>query len=142
MTRLSTLALTSVLLLACGGDDASDESGAGATTSGEPQDTDGGDTTETGETDPVCLPDGTYGPCSSNLCQCVLGGDVYQTCTIPCTDTSQCGDPADFPGATPDCAPVNAGDPNMICMLRCNTSADCPCGLECESTVKICAEPQ
>lgn len=142
MTRLSVVALASLLLLACGGDDSNDGADSGAETS-EQQDTDEGSTdSETGETDPVCFPNGAYGKCSENLCQCVLGGDLYQTCTKSCTEASECGDPADFPGATPDCAPVNPGDTNLICMLRCATTADCPCGLECESTYLICTEPQ
>ncbi|KIG19026.1 hypothetical protein DB30_05930 [Enhygromyxa salina] len=141
MTRLSTLVFASLVLLACKGDDAS-EQGDGAT--GAPEDSsDDGATSETDSGDPVCFPEGTYGPCSTNMgCQCVLGGDLYQACTRSCTDVSDCGEMADFPGATPACVPVNPGETDMICALQCTSDADCPCGLECQGTYLICTEPQ
>lgn len=141
MPRLSIVCLVSLLLVACGGDDTNEDGLTAAATTGDPQET--GDTGETDGGDPVCFPEGSYGPCSTSMgCQCVLGGDIYQACTRSCTDVSDCGDPADFPGATPVCAPVNPGDPAMICSLSCATSADCPCGLECQPLYLICVEPQ
>ena len=140
MTRTRSLSLLALLLLACPADEGDDEVGTSAEpTTGESQET---GTTETGG-DPVCTANGgAYGPCSESLCQCVLGGDVYQYCTKSCAETSECGDPSEFPGAVPDCAPVNPGEADMICVLRCNADADCPCGLECDSTYLLCSEPQ
>lgn len=132
-----------LLLLACPSNDTADDT---TTTQTTDQDTSTSDDTNT-NADPVCIAGGgSYGSCNEQLCQCVLGGDLYQYCTKPCTDTAECGDPAEFPGATPACEPVNpgdpGGDPNMICVLRCATTADCPCGLECEPTYLLCSEPQ
>lgn len=140
MTRLSIVALVSALsVLACKGDD-----GDELTPTIEPTDTGEGDTqTETGAEDPVCVAGGgVYGKCTDNLCQCILGGDIYQYCSKPCADVSECGDPSEFPGATPSCEPLNPGETDMICVLRCATTADCPCGLECDSTFLLCSEPQ
>lgn len=143
MPRLSPLLIASLSLFACGGDDTAEEAGSAGSTSAASQDTGDADTGETGTSDPVCFPEGDYGPCSTNMgCQCVLGGDLYQACTRSCTESSECGDPADFPGATPTCSPVNPGEPDMICTLACTSTADCPCGLECQPTYLICTEPQ
>lgn len=141
MKHSITFALVCVLLLACNGSDGDDAAETAQTT--DQQETTGASDSETGELDPVCFDNGgAYGPCSSAMCSCVLGGDVYQYCTKPCTQASDCGEASEFPGATPECAPVNPGDTNMICVLRCQTSSDCPCGLECEPTYLICSEPQ
>ena len=137
MSRTLLLSLAALVLLACPSDASDSQTNAAETTSDA--------STESSESDgdPVCLANGgVYGPCSEALCQCVQGGDLYQYCTQSCTETSECGDPADFPGATPSCEPLNPGDPNMNCVLRCSTDADCPCGLECQSTFLICSEPQ
>jgi hypothetical protein len=76
------------------------------------------------------------------MCQCLVGADVYQVCTAPCVDDSDCGDPADFPGATPQCLPVSPGSTQLTCSLACTSAADCPCGLVCQATTGICAENQ
>lgn len=137
MSRTLLLSLA-LVLLACssseGDSQTTAETTSDASTESSESESDG---------DPVCLANGgVYGPCSEALCQCVQGGDLYQYCTQSCTETSECGDPADFPGAMPSCEPLNPGDPNMNCVLRCNTDANCPCGLECQSTFLICSEPQ
>lgn len=143
MSRLSLLSLAALLLTACPSDDAGDEGSSGDPSTSGTQDTGTSESDESGGGDPVCIPDGgAYGPCSESLCYCIVGGDVYQYCTQPCTDASDCGDPAELPGATPACEPVTPGEPDMACVLGCQASADCPCGLECDSTYKICAEPQ
>ena len=71
---------------------------------------------------------------------------MYQACTTSCTTTAECGDPALTGGATPYCAPLNPGAAEMICVLTCTTTDDCPCGNECQESgvpnVKICAEYQ
>ena len=129
----------------------SEESGASGSETSETET--GASETETGETetggaeDPVCYPTGIYGECSAHPeCQCLLGATVYQACTSSCTDASQCGDAADFPGSTPGCFPLNPGDPNMICVLLCSETSECPCDLECQPSgvpnVNICAEYQ
>ena len=141
MPSTRSLCLFALLLLACPADE-----GEGATTttdSAQTSEETSATETETGELDPVCYANGgIYGACSEALCFCVQGGDLYQYCSTSCTETSECGDASEFPGATPSCEPVNPGDPNMICVLRCDSDADCPCGLECESTYKLCSEPQ
>ncbi|PRQ05997.1 hypothetical protein [Enhygromyxa salina] len=143
MARLSTLVLASLLLLGCKGDDATEQGDATTGDLHESGDAAGTDETSADTGDPLCFPEGIYGPCSTNMgCQCVLGGDLYQACTRSCSTASECGDPADFPGATPICMPVNPGEPDMICALSCTTDADCPCGLECQGTYLICTEPQ
>lgn len=104
----------------------------------------GSDTDE----DAQCFPNGgIYGSCAeSPTCQCLTGANVYQACTISCTDSSECGDAADFPGAMPGCFPLNPGVADMICALVCESEADCPCGLPCMPSgvpnVSICAEAQ
>ena len=95
----------------------------------------------------ACLADGIYGKCSENPgCNCLLGATVYQVCTSSCTDSSDCGDPAAFPGAAPGCYPINPGAMQMICALVCTDTSDCPCGLTCTPSgvpnVSICAELQ
>lgn len=129
--------LASLLVCACG---SSDE---GEDTNAEQESTSQSATeTETETGDPVCFPAGIYGPCSENICQCLLGADIYQVCTASCVDDSDCGDPAEFPGATPSCLPVNPGATEMVCSLACTNTADCPCGLVCQTTTGICAENQ
>lgn len=127
------------LLCACGPSDSEDATAGDESTTGE-----SADATETGEADPGCFPQGIYGPCSGENqgCQCLMGADVYQVCTANCVDDSDCGDPADFPsGAIPQCLPVNPGSMEMVCSLGCTSTAQCPCGLTCQtSTTLICAE--
>lgn len=94
------------------------------------------------------FPDGgIYGSCAENpTCQCLTGANVYQTCTISCTDSAECGAAADFPGAMPGCFPLNPGVADMICALVCESESDCPCGMPCMPSgvpnVSICAEAQ
>jgi hypothetical protein len=131
--------LVSLLMSACGSSDEGEDTNVGeeSTSSSETE-------TETETGDPVCFPEGIYGPCSGeNMgCQCLMGADIYQVCTASCVDDSDCGDPADFPGAMPSCLPVNPGAMEMVCSLVCTTTADCPCGLICQPTMSICAENQ
>jgi len=149
MRRASRLPVASFLCLlaslfvpACG---SSDDGEASTNVDGESsaESADATDT-ETGGSDPGCFPDGFYGPCSGeNMgCQCLMGADVYQVCTANCTTDADCGDPADFPaGAVPQCRPVNPGAMEMVCSLACTSTAQCPCGLTCQtSTTLICAE--
>jgi len=103
--------------------------------------------TSSGGSNAACYPDGIYGRCSENPeCQCLQGATVYQVCTANCGDNSECGNAADFPGATPLCAPLNPGAAEMICVLVCTDTADCPCGLECQPSgvpgTNICVESQ
>jgi hypothetical protein len=130
--------LAALFVSACGSSDEGEDTNAGEeSTSQSSADTE----TETG--DPVCFPEGIYGPCSGeNMgCQCLMGADVYQVCTISCVDDADCGDPADFPGAMPSCLPVNAGAMEKVCSLACTSTAQCPCGLTCQTTTTgICAE--
>jgi hypothetical protein len=130
--------LASLFVSACGAADEGEDTNAGEeSTSQSSTETE----TETG--DPVCYAfGGLYGPCTDFNCQCLVGADVYQVCTAPCVDDSDCGDPADFPGATPRCLPVNPGATEMTCSLACTSTADCPCGLVCQPTTGICAENQ
>jgi hypothetical protein len=133
--------LASLFICACGSaDEGEDTNAAEESTSQSSDETE----TETGTGDPVCFPEGFYGPCSGeNMgCQCLLGADIYQVCTANCVDDSDCGDPADFPGATPGCFPVNPGAEQKVCSLVCTSTADCPCGLICQPTTSICAENQ
>ena len=140
MLRTSCLSLAALLLLACPADEGEDTTSNTAATSEEVPAT---SESETGELDPVCVVNGgAYGSCGAALCECVQGGDLYQYCTKSCTEASECGDASEFPGATPSCEPLNPGDPNMKCVLRCSADAECPCGLECQSTYLICSEPQ
>ncbi len=130
--------------------DGTGTSGAAESTStGVGQGSSSGDPTSTGSTGggAACFPEGIYGRCSENPgCQCLQGANVYQVCTTNCTETSECGDAADFPGATPLCAPLNPGAADMICVLLCTRTADCPCGLECQPSgvpnTNICVESQ
>jgi len=91
----------------------------------------------------ACYPDGIYGICADTGCpNCLRGATVYEVCTSSCTEASDCGDPADFNGATPTCAPLNPGSTQMICVLICTSQDQCPCGLECRASgagVDICA---
>lgn len=131
----------SLLVSACGSsDDGEDTDAQDESTSSTANETE----TETGVEEPGCFPNGIYGPCSGeNMgCQCLLGADIYQVCTASCTDASQCGDPADYPGATPQCLPVNPGATEMVCSLGCSSDADCPCGLVCQPITLLCAEDQ
>lgn len=129
--------LAALFVCACGSSDDGQDSNA------EEESTSQSDTeTETETGDPACYPAGIYGPCSEFMCQCLVGADVYQVCTAPCVDDSDCGDPADFPGATPSCLPVNPGATELTCSLACTSTADCPCGLVCQATTGICAENQ
>jgi hypothetical protein len=135
---LSSCLLASLFLTACGSSDEGEDTNVGEESTSQSE-----TETETGGGDPVCFPDGgIYGPCSVNMCQCLLGADVYQVCTASCVEDSDCGDPADFPGAMPGCFPVNPGAMEKVCSLVCTTTADCPCGLVCQSTTSICAENQ
>jgi hypothetical protein len=135
--------LASSFVCACG---PSDE-GEASTNAGEEStgNSDASEETETGgSNDPACFPQGIYGSCTGeNMgCQCIYGADIYQVCTANCTSDADCGDPADFPGATPQCLPVNPGDMNMVCSLGCTTKAQCPCGLDCYTLTGICAAAQ
>jgi hypothetical protein len=107
------------------------------------------DTTDTAGTTGAgggCFPDGIYGSCAGSACFCLQGATVYEVCSASCTDASECGDAADFSGAVPGCFPLNPGSNDMICVLLCSTTADCPCGLECMPSgapnANICAEYQ
>lgn len=93
----------------------------------------------------ACYPTGIYGTCSETGCpNCLNGANIYEVCTSACVETSDCGDQADFDGATPLCAPLNPGAAQMICVLTCTSTDQCPCGLECRASgvqgVDICAE--
>jgi hypothetical protein len=129
--------LASLLVCACGSADEGEDTNQGEESTSQSE-----TETETETGDPACFPVGIYGPCSEFMCQCLLGADVYQVCTAPCVDDSDCGDPADFPGATPSCLPVNPGAEQMTCSLACTNTADCPCGLVCQTITGICAEDQ
>jgi hypothetical protein len=141
MPRLSSTSLLSCLLFmsACGSSDEGEDTNAGEESTSQSS-----TETETGAGDPVCFPEGIYGPCSGENqgCQCLLGADIYQVCTISCVDDADCGDPADFPGATPRCLPVNPGAMEKVCSLACTDTSECPCGLICQSVTGICAENQ
>jgi hypothetical protein len=140
MPRRSSFAFLFCLVIACGPSDTEEDTQAEEeSTNGESANS---TDTETGGSDPLCFPEGIYGPCSGEGmgCQCLMGADVYQVCTINCMQDSDCGDPADFSGATPRCLPVNPGDPQMVCSLACTSTAQCPCGLDCQQTTGICAE--
>jgi hypothetical protein len=145
---LSSCLLASLLMSACGSSDEGEDTSVGeesTSSTGTDTDTDTDTETET-ETetetgDPVCFPEGIYGPCKNMPCQCLVGGEWYQVCTTSCVDDSDCGDPADFPGAMPSCLPASPGATEMVCSLVCTSSADCPCGLTCgHSTPSICAQ--
>lgn len=106
-----------------------------------------GAATTTGQDTDVCFPDGIYGQCSEHPdCQCLAGAAVYQVCTRSCTKDAECGDAADFNGASPGCFPLNPGAADMICALVCTSPDDCPCGLSCMPSgvpnVNICSELQ
>ncbi len=93
----------------------------------------------------LCYPQGTYGSCSELGCpNCLSGANIYKVCTSSCTENSECGNAADFAGASPLCAPLNPGSTDMICVLTCSATEQCPCGLECRESgvpnIKICAE--
>jgi hypothetical protein len=141
MLRRSSFAFLLSFVCACGPSETEEDTQA-EEESGD--DENSGSDTETGGGDPACFPEGIYGPCSGeNMgCQCLMGADVYQVCTANCTTDADCGDPADFPaGATPQCRPVNPGAMEMVCSLACTSSAQCPCGLTCQTTTTgICAE--
>lgn len=109
-------------------------------------DTTGTDTSTTGG-GAACFADGgIYGKCSENACElCLQGATVYQSCSKSCATAADCGDPNDFQGATPGCFPLNPGAADMICVLLCTTTEDCPCGLDCQPSgagANICAESQ
>lgn len=93
----------------------------------------------------LCYPDGIYGICEDLGCpSCLDGAGFYKTCTSSCTEDSQCGNAADFDGATPFCAELNPGAAQKICVLICTTNEQCPCGLPCIASgagVNICAKP-
>jgi len=93
----------------------------------------------------ACYPTGIYGKCGETGCpNCLNGANMYQVCASSCTQSSDCGDAADFDGATPLCAPLNPRATQMICVLTCTSTDQCPCGLECRASgvqgVNICAE--
>ncbi len=122
-----------------------DSSGAATDASTGAAGTDTGGTS--GGAGSACFPEGIYGSCADNPdCQCLQGANVYAVCTQSCTEDAQCGDAADFPGATPGCFPLNPGSPDMICALVCVAPDDCPCGLSCMPSgvpnVNICSELQ
>jgi hypothetical protein len=150
MPRLSSCSLVSSLswvfallfVPACGSSDEGEDTNAEEESTSQNSDE---TETETETGDPVCFPAGIYGPCSGDnlgACQCLLGADIYQVCTAPCMEDSDCGDPADFPGATPTCLPVNPGAEQKTCSLACTSTSDCPCDLVCQPTTSICAENQ
>jgi len=92
----------------------------------------------------VCFPEGIYGVCADVGCpMCLDGAGFYQSCASSCTETPECGDAADFNGATPFCAPLNPGAEQKICVLTCTAEEQCPCGLSCIPSgagVNICAK--
>jgi hypothetical protein len=137
---LSSCLLASLLMSACGSSDEGEDTSVAEESTSQSSE----EETETETGDPVCFPEGIYGPCSGeNMgCQCLMGADIYQVCTASCTNDSDCGDPTDFPGAMPSCLPVNPGAMEMVCSLVCTNTADCPCGLTCQPTTSICAESQ
>ena len=69
--------------------------------------------------------------------------ETFRTCTRSCDTDAECGSPAST-GATPDCAMLTTGDQG-VCVLRCETDNQCPCGLSCVETstplFNICGEP-
>ena len=135
---LAILVSLFVAVAACG-DDTGDGSDAA------PADAGGDAAPPDGNTAAACYPDGIYGKCGETACpNCLSGATIYQVCTSSCTENSQCGNAADFNGASPLCAELNPGSPQMICVLTCLTIEECPCGLECRASgvpnVNICAE--
>jgi hypothetical protein len=131
--------LSMSILFACGGDDDSDTVDAAPAIDAEVSEPDAAVAAD------QCYPDGIYGKCSESQCPfCLQGATIYEVCSESCTSTAQCGDPADFDGAQPLCAPLNPNAMEMICVLTCTAQEQCPCGLECRASgvqgVNICAE--
>jgi len=121
-------------------DDAGDDDVADDDSAGD-DDTAGDDDSAS---DSRCYPEGIYGICEDLGCPLCLSTTpaIYESCSSSCTDTPECGDPADYNGATPFCAPLNPGAEENICVLICTAPEQCPCGLDCLASgagVDICA---
>jgi len=137
--RLS-VALLLAPLTACG-DDADMAEDDGGVDSGEdasvPSDRDSG--TRDGGRDPAQF---EYDQCVDGRCNRFVFGDGFRnfcTCLVDCVDTNDCVS-VGF-GIESECRDV--GD-DRFCVIRCESSDECPDGLSCESLMSeltVCAVP-